>query len=554
MALAGCAGVSSERSESPPPTIAVDDAMAQSTPTSRPASDSPMMQNVESAAEATPVPGDWAERSFYELGVALEFPAHWQPLSDAGNRLGGDDGFVQIVALDSEGWELEPACDPDAGHCQGLYGTEATVELLDVDGREACLIMPSDDQPEDLAGQAGLLVRYMRPDDSGGERAYFLQVWASQEHVRRIAGSVRFFDGAVVAAEATMAGPVYLLDGALYQYLGGDEYAMGRVPDDAAYLTLGPRRLAYVADGRIEALSLGDGEIMTLAELDERPNPDYDLHWSTDGEALVWAEAWSEADNKRQVQLSVVDGDEWRVVDTLVAREAGPAPTRSPMPPADSEPGYANLRILGLDRAQGRLVVTPVGGAERYGWVWVYDVDTGRRVAERELADAESIYDMIISPDLNRLLVVTVDRAAEGSTLWLYSLKDMAAPPRQVAVLDNMYPGWEMVWSPDGGSLAYLRQEGMPGYDVRETLGLDVLDLDTGTTRALPVAGSPEMQLLGWTEDGAALLLERLDSATGARRLLLIDATLGLETPLALPAGANVLGWLSRAEFEQELP
>jgi hypothetical protein len=94
----------------------------------------------------------------------------------------------------------------------------------------------------------------------------------------------------------------------------------------------------------------------------------------------------------------------------------------------------------------------------------------------------------------------------------------------------------------------------MPGYDVRETLGLDVLDLDTGTTRALPVAGSPEMQLLGWTEDGAALLLERLDSATGARRLLLIDATLGLETPLALPAGANVLGWLSRAEFEQELP
>jgi TolB protein len=59
-----------------------------------------------------------------------------------------------------------------------------------VDGQEACLILPSDDQPEAMEGQAALVVTYPEPISIGDESYAFLILWADQDHIRRIAESV----------------------------------------------------------------------------------------------------------------------------------------------------------------------------------------------------------------------------------------------------------------------------------------------------------------------------------------------------------------------------
>lgn len=98
-------------------------------------------------------------------------------------------------------------------------------------------------------------------------------------------------------------------------------------------------------------------------------------------------------------------------------------------------------------------------------------------------------------------------------------------------------------WSPTGEALAYLTCEGTsPGLAITPTLGLYILDVQTGQARQLQFVVSPEAMLHGWTPDGGTLLVEALDAFGGERTLRLIDTTSLQVVRVTIPRGAQIVG------------
>jgi len=132
----------------------------------------------------------WKEHEEPAMRVRLTFPASWEAVPGYERRYGGDDGWVQLSALSGEGWSIGEACAHESQHQLQPYGSAPTVEMLTVAGQQACRIRPSDDQPEAMQKQAGLVVAYPEPVETGGQTYNFLLIWADADHIGRIAESL----------------------------------------------------------------------------------------------------------------------------------------------------------------------------------------------------------------------------------------------------------------------------------------------------------------------------------------------------------------------------
>ncbi|MHB1416241.1 MAG: trypsin-like peptidase domain-containing protein [Chloroflexota bacterium] len=165
----------------------------------------------ETEPTPTPTPAPvTAELDSTTLKVRLSYPAAWQPVEGYEGRYGGPDGFVQPGALEDQGWTLEEVCQLLI-HEDQAFGASPTTEWIQVDGGQACLILPSDDQVPITApvGNAVVVVRYAEPVTINGFHHQYFTLHADQEHIRQIAASVRFADaaptGTPVAADARVA-------------------------------------------------------------------------------------------------------------------------------------------------------------------------------------------------------------------------------------------------------------------------------------------------------------------------------------------------------------
>jgi TolB protein len=140
------------------------------------------------------VPSDWKLYNNRSYGITISFPASWNldpQYSDTGSpRFTGSDGFVQLSA--SEALTIDQVADQEANHHFRPYGSKPTVAPLQVQGKEARLILPSPDQAPDFRGQAALLVRSPGPIHLSTGVYGFLVLWADKAHVQQIAESLRF--------------------------------------------------------------------------------------------------------------------------------------------------------------------------------------------------------------------------------------------------------------------------------------------------------------------------------------------------------------------------
>jgi len=332
-------------------------------------------------------------------------------------------------------------------------------------------------------------------------------------------------------------GLLALKEGAVILLSGSNEQRLAPLPEDAGHLALGSRYLAYVQGSRIQALSLAGGTTRPLLDLGDRPGQDFDLRWSTDGSALVYAVAWDEPDGARKVELGMTDGYQQTVLDILVARPAGPTPTPLPFPPVPAEPGFAILNILGFDRSTGRLAVTQAGGQERYSAVWFYDTRAEKRV--QTMALPAGVQQLALSPDGARLAV------AVAGALQVYRMDDLgASPPLQVKLSPETHAGW-LCWAPDSQRLAYMLYEGaVPDLVASPSLSLWVWEAKTSQARQIAPAAGPEGTLHGWTADSKAVIVELLDGISRQRSVSLVDVATGRSTSLPVPQGSSVLGWV----------
>ncbi|MEJ2748032.1 MAG: hypothetical protein P8183_09000, partial [Anaerolineae bacterium] len=129
-----------------------------------------------------PTPG-WQYYVSDPHGLSFQYPAHWQVSSNFAYRLEGSDGFVELLATNSQDNLLVNACNDAA------YGTAVPIEWITVAGQEACLIRADDDS------QATLIVRFPEPRKNlvPGVAYTFLVLQADPAHMPGFVQTLTFF-------------------------------------------------------------------------------------------------------------------------------------------------------------------------------------------------------------------------------------------------------------------------------------------------------------------------------------------------------------------------
>ena len=125
--------------------------------------------------------------------VSLKYPDYWTNDTTGNAVYSGQDGFFQLSAS-SAGWptvkeDCENAVQVNHSGKANNYGTNPTLEILQVDHQPACLILPSDDQPQSKRGVSLLVVEY--PDSENGH-IRLLRLWADRNHIHDFIGTLKF--------------------------------------------------------------------------------------------------------------------------------------------------------------------------------------------------------------------------------------------------------------------------------------------------------------------------------------------------------------------------
>ena len=147
------------------------------------------VRNTEPAASTTPSAGVFRSARF---PIRFTYPADWEPIEGYEARYGGPDGFIQADALDGAGWTLDEAAIHLASHQLRPYGSDPTVVLLLIGGQSARLILPSDDQPAAMRGEALVVIGAPHVVEIDGARYNFLLLYGDLDHLRGIAATVTF--------------------------------------------------------------------------------------------------------------------------------------------------------------------------------------------------------------------------------------------------------------------------------------------------------------------------------------------------------------------------
>ncbi|MFC3039468.1 LysM peptidoglycan-binding domain-containing protein [Virgibacillus xinjiangensis] len=121
--------------------------------------------------------------------VSLRYPADWQQTT--AERFEGPDGFFQIGAILSES-ALEEVCRNEAYHPLEPYGSNPQIVATTHLGEDACIILPSDDQPPEMNQQAAFITAYPESIMINDDTYNYFILWADQDHIREISSELEF--------------------------------------------------------------------------------------------------------------------------------------------------------------------------------------------------------------------------------------------------------------------------------------------------------------------------------------------------------------------------
>ena len=477
------------------------------------------------------------------LGIALDTPAGWEVDGHQGaeahflvrDETGMPQGVLTFSVLSSEG-TLESALDEVKQGAWGPYIRDVQRVRLGEFQAMRLELEPGEDWPPVIwlvVPPSGRAVGFTPDNDPALAEA--------------VLSTLRAVPVQELPISSVRGRPVLLYRDQMTLYAWDEAANQGQrlldLPDVAGHLALSPLGyLAYTVDDTLYLADLSAGTAREIYGAWGRTAPDWDLRWCTDGRVLAYALAYEEQepDVARRVELGTHDGYAQRVITSLTAR-SGPLPTPPPMPPAPPEPGFANLQLLGYDRAMGRILAVPAGGAERYSAVWSFDTVTGQQTTLLAFDDPAAVQGLATTPNQYPPLL------AVGLTPARIAIYDLAAPqaaPRTYDAPAGTYPG-TLHWSPDGKGLAFLLYGGeVSGLEVASARGLWVLEVETMEARQITELESPEATLIGWHPDGKTLLVEWLDALSFQVHHQQVDIGPGHVTDFPLGEGARIVGWV----------
>lgn len=119
-------------------------------------------------------------------GITLEYPGTWS--EQPGGQIKGPDGFVNLEARASDGARPEAVCHFEANRDKpDRYGSYPLItQDKETSGRYACLILPSEDQPESRNAEAAYLVWV-----SQGKTENIITLRADRAHIEALAAGLR---------------------------------------------------------------------------------------------------------------------------------------------------------------------------------------------------------------------------------------------------------------------------------------------------------------------------------------------------------------------------
>lgn len=151
---------------------------------------------VRPAAKPVPKPkptSSWVLYTNRKVGVSLGHPQGWKPVKGYLWRIGGADGFLQLLALNGADWTAQQAAQNQAAQQLHPFGTNPTIEPLTAGGQAGYLIMPSKDANQPTgASVAELVLPYPTVETIDGVQYHFFILDATASLIQRIAATVHF--------------------------------------------------------------------------------------------------------------------------------------------------------------------------------------------------------------------------------------------------------------------------------------------------------------------------------------------------------------------------
>jgi TolB protein len=127
-----------------------------------------------------------------ELKVSLNYPANWKANSNYKDRYEGDNGFFQVGAITGGDLTIDEVAKLDAFHKLNPYGTKPQIEAITIQGQRGRLVLPSDDQGEEMDNQSSVIVKYPKPVKVGNTVYNYFILWADKDHIVEISKSIIF--------------------------------------------------------------------------------------------------------------------------------------------------------------------------------------------------------------------------------------------------------------------------------------------------------------------------------------------------------------------------
>jgi hypothetical protein len=148
-------------------------------------------------ATSTPTKRPWSTYTNLLYQVTFQYPADWQYVEgdQTAEKYSGRDGYFRVGGMSGGGMSLDEVTQSEAFHVLHPFGTQPTIENLELKGQQARLILPSRDQSEtspDMAGASELIVQYPRPVTINDISTDFLVLSADTDHIRTFAESLTF--------------------------------------------------------------------------------------------------------------------------------------------------------------------------------------------------------------------------------------------------------------------------------------------------------------------------------------------------------------------------
>ncbi|ADL50630.1 hypothetical protein [Clostridium cellulovorans] len=124
--------------------------------------------------------------------ISLEYNGEWKVNPNYIEKYEGKDGFFQISAYAGKGIEIDEIAQSEASHKLRPYGNSFKITKLSIQGQEARLIMPSNDQSQEFNNQAELIVKYPKEININGNTYNYFILWADKYNIQEISRTLKF--------------------------------------------------------------------------------------------------------------------------------------------------------------------------------------------------------------------------------------------------------------------------------------------------------------------------------------------------------------------------